>query len=215
MLVGSGKTERELYMECTRLKRRGYKHVSVLRGGLASWIAAGLPLAGHAPSQSEAARLSPDEFWQESQDPDNLVLLATQQSALQSDVPLAAVLPHVGVTEVRAVLERRRKETKNAPLASIVLAIDGSVSVSDVETLQHALLPIPVLVYREGRAPLTRQIALKKRCGLHRHKDPSSRAVGSSDGWTVDCSWAPSSGRQRLPGRPETSRRQGVGCALP
>jgi rhodanese-related sulfurtransferase len=178
VLIGSGKAERELYMECTRLKQRGYKDVSVLRGGMAAWIAAAQPLAGRTPSLAEASRLSPEEFWQEGQDPDNLVLLAKGQAELQGDVPFSAVLPAIGAAEVRAVVERRRKETKNAPLASVILASDGSVTSAQIEALQRALLPIPVLVYAEGRAALTRQMGVQKAVWLAQAQGPKQPACG-------------------------------------
>jgi len=178
VLVGSGKAERELYMECSRLKQQGYRDVAVLRGGLASWIAAGQPLAGHAPSLAEATRLTPDEFWQESQDPDNLVLLSKEQVALQDEVPFAMVLPRIVLADVRAILERRRKDMKNAPLAAVVLAIDAAAPQGEVEALQRALLPVPVLVYREGRSALTRQVALQKAVWLAQARGPKQAACG-------------------------------------
>jgi rhodanese-related sulfurtransferase len=178
VLIGSGKAERELYMECTRLKQRGYKDVSVLRGGMASWIAAALPLAGRTPSLAEATRLSPEEFWQEGQDPDNLVLLSKGQASLQGEVPFSAVLPAIGAAEVRAVVERRRKETRNAPLASIILASDDSVPAAQIEALQRALMPIPVLVYSEGRAALTHRMAVQKAVWLAQAQGPKQPACG-------------------------------------
>jgi len=178
VLIGSGKAERELYMECTRLKQRGYKDVSVLRGGMASWTAAARPLAGRTPSLAEATRLSPEEFWQEGQDPDNLVLLSKGQAGLQGEVPFAMVLPAVSAAEVRTIVERRRKEMKNAPLASVILASDESVPVAELEAMQRALLPIPVLVYSGGRAALTRQVAVQKAVWLAQAQGPKQPACG-------------------------------------
>lgn len=178
VLAGNGKAERELYSECARLKQLGYKDVRVLRGGLPSWLAAGQPVSGRAPAPVQAATLSAAQFWLESQNPDNLVVLGKDQAALQNDVPVSVVLPAVTAKAIGVVVLQARAAFKNAPLAAVVVATGAPLPAGQAEALQHALLPIPVLFYTEGRAVLGRQVAAQKAIWLAQARGPKLPSCG-------------------------------------
>jgi rhodanese-related sulfurtransferase len=178
VLVGSGKAERELYEECTRLKQLGYKDVTVLRGGMPTWLAANQPVMGRAPSAWQLARLSASEFWLESRNPDNLVVLGKGQEAMQSDIPFSVVLPQLTAAALRTTLERRRAALKNAPLASVIVAADAATPAHEIEQLQQAMLPIPVLVYTDTREAFVMQLAAQKALWLAQARGPKQPACG-------------------------------------
>lgn len=162
VLAGNGKAERELYSECARLKQLGYRDVKVLRGGLPSWLAAGQPVSGRAPSPVQAATLSAAQFWLESQNPDNLVVLDKDQAAFQNDVPFSVVLPVMTAKAIGAMVEKARAAFKHAPLAAVVVVTGTPLPDEQAAALQRALLPMPMLFYAQGRAVLRRQVAVQK-----------------------------------------------------
>jgi rhodanese-related sulfurtransferase len=178
VLVGSGRAERELYGECARLKQLGYKEVLVLQGGITTWLASGQTVTGRAPSARSAAGLSAAQFWLESQNPDNLVALGAGLASLQKAIPFSVVLPQITATTVRKVIERRRKEQKNAPLAAVVLAPGAAMSVQQIELLQRSMLPIPVLVYYDGAAAFSNHRNLQDAVWLAQAHGPKQPACG-------------------------------------
>jgi hypothetical protein len=178
VLIGDGKAELELYSECARLKQLGYKQVAVLRGGMPQWLAENQPVAGRAPAAPQLARLSASEFWLASQSLDNLVVLSKQQSALQGDVAFSLVLPETTPGSLKAALEQHRKERKGVPLSAVVLAVDAGVEDQQIEQLQQALVPLPLLVYADSREALVRQLALQKAIWSAQARGPKQLACG-------------------------------------
>lgn len=178
VLVGSGKAERELYRECTRLKQSGYSSVRVLRGGMPAWLASGRAVIGQAPSAPQLARLTAAEFWIESQDPENLVVLGIEKKALQNDLSFSTVLPQNSAEAIRAVVERRRKELRNAPLAAAVLAADLGVTDDEVLQLQQSLAPVPLLVYTDTREALVRHAGVQKAIWTAQARGPKQPGCG-------------------------------------
>lgn len=162
VLIGNGKAERELYGECARLKQSGYRQVRVLRGGMPQWLAHHQPVTGRAPSASQLMRLSASEFWLESQNVENLVVLGKEQSALKGDLSFSVVLPQTTGEAIMAVLNRRSKELKNAPLMSVVLAAAPNITEEQMLRLQKAVMPLPLLVYSDTRDAFVRQLAVQK-----------------------------------------------------
>lgn len=177
VLVGDGRAEHELYRECTRLKRLGYKRVAVLRGGMPLWLAAGQPAAGRAPAATQLARLTASEFRQESGHMNNLVVLSKLQSALQSDFPNVPMLPEVTPASLKAMLDRQRKERKTA-LSAVVLATHSGVADQEIALMQNALMPIPLLVYTDTREAYVRQVAVQKAIWSAQARGPKLPACG-------------------------------------
>jgi rhodanese-related sulfurtransferase len=162
VLIGRGKAERELYSACYRLKHSGYKQVRVLQGGMLQWLVQNQPVTGRAPPSVLLAKLSSAEFWVESRSPENVVILDKEQGALQADLPFSVVVQKTTGDAIKTILERRRKETKNAPLAAVVLAADPTITDQKIQQLQQALTPVPLLLYAETREAFVRQIATQK-----------------------------------------------------
>lgn len=179
VLIGNGKGERELYSECARLKRSGYSAVKVLRGGMASWLANNQSVSGQAPRASQLARLTASELWIESQSPANLVVLGAEMKALQNELPYSTVLPQTTGPAIKSVLERRRKELKDAPLAAVVLAVDLGMSNDDIQRLQQSLGPLPLLVYTDTREALQRHVSMQKAIWAAQARGPKQPACGT------------------------------------
>jgi rhodanese-related sulfurtransferase len=182
VLVGDGRAEGELYSECTRLKQSGYKQVRVLRGGMPLWLSQHQPVTGQgqglSPPLAQLVRLPSAGFWLESQNQDNLVLLAKEQSALREHVPFSVVLPQTSAEAIKAVLARRSRELKNAPLASVVLAASPALTDTQIERLQQALQPVPLLVYADSQEALKRQLVQQKAIWLAQARGPKQLGCG-------------------------------------
>lgn len=148
VLVGSGKAEQELYVACTELKSRGFPHVKVLRGGMPLWQAQGQPTVGPGSGGAPAPSLSTAELWMESQFDANLVIVAPSHAALRDQLPYAMPLPQVNASAIKSVLDRRRRELKNAPLSAVVLMAGASAMAADTQrALAASMAPVPLLVY--------------------------------------------------------------------
>lgn len=178
VLVGNGKAERELYRACARLKQFGYKHVRVLRGGMPQWLAHNQAVTGRIPSTPQLIRLSAAEFWLENQNPDNLVVLSKEQNALQSDLAFSVTLAQTTGEAVKDVLDRRRKALKNAPVASVLLAASPSVTDEQIQQLQHAIMPVPLLVYAGTRDAFLQQRGVQKAIWLAQARGPRQPGCG-------------------------------------
>lgn len=148
VLVGSGKAEQELYVACTELKSRGFPSVKVLRGGLPLWQAQGQPTVGARVDGGLPPTLSTAELWLESQFEANLVLMAPSHAALNDQLPYAVPLAQVSASAIKSVLDRRRRELKNAPLSAVVLVADAAtLSASAQRALTASMAPVPLLIY--------------------------------------------------------------------
>lgn len=177
VLVGNGKAERELYSECARLKRSGYQQVRVLRGGMPMWLAQGGAVAGHTPSVPQLMRLSAAEFWLESQNPHNVVLVATEQHALQRQLSRSEVLPQTTPKTIKAALEPRRK-LRPSGSASVVLAVAPGVTNEWIEKLQQSLMPVPLLVYADTPEALAHQLDAQKAVWAAQARGPKQPGCG-------------------------------------
>jgi len=178
ILVGNGKAERELYVACADLKARGFTQVKVLRGGMPSWLAKGGAVQGRAPEVLQGMRLNSSELWGESQFDANLVLLTAEQRALQGRLPFAVVVADASPAAVKSVIDRRRKELKNAPLAAVILVTAASASDESLKRLSQALQPVPLLVYTESADTYARQIAQLAASWEARAKGPKRLRCG-------------------------------------
>lgn len=178
VLVGNGKAERQIYLECARLKRLGYQKVSVLRGGIPAWLAAGLPVAGLSPSLRQLTRLNVSEVMVETMDRSNLVILGKGQDALQTRIPFAVTIPEATAAAVRAVVSHRRKAMKNAPLASVILVPDSGMSEEQIERIQRAVQPVSLLVYTDTQDAFHMQLATQQAVWGAHARGPTMPACG-------------------------------------
>jgi len=178
VLAGSGKGERELYAACARLKQAGYRSVSVLRGGMASWLAAGKPVVGRAPSAQQIARLSAAELWREGQFLDNLVVIEKSRDGFMTGVPFSVPVQDIDTASIRRVMEQRRKASKGAPTAALVVVAGSAMPDQKLQQLQVSLAPQPVLVYTDMREAFTRQLASQKAVWSAHASGPKRPACG-------------------------------------
>lgn len=147
ILAGSGKGERELYVACGELRRAGFKQVKVLRGGLPAWLAHQQPVVGRIEAAESMVRLTPGQLWAEARFDANLVLLAPGMASLQKEFPKGVLLRDDSPEALKTIVEKRRREARNVPLASIVLVAGSTAQDDRIGRLIQALKPVPVLVY--------------------------------------------------------------------
>lgn len=178
VLVGDGRAERELYVECARLHQIGYRDVHVLHGGIPQWLAQGEPVFGRAPSFGKLARLSAEALWLEARNPDNLVVLSKEQGDLEKELPFSVVLPKTTSEAIEAIIARRRRELKDAPLTAVVLATEPTITDEQIEHLRQALLSTPLLVYAGTRKSFIRQTAVQKAVWLAHERGPKRPRCG-------------------------------------
>lgn len=178
VLIGSGKAEREIYNICGQLKLSGYQQVHVLRGGMPLWLTHNQPVIGRAPPAQQLTRLSAAEFWLESQNPDSLVVLDKGQSALQGDLSFSVVLPQATGDAIQHVLEHRRKVLNGAALSSVVLAAAPAITDEQIQKIQQAILPIPLLVYADTRDDFVRQVTVQNAMWLAQARGPKQPGCG-------------------------------------
>lgn len=180
LLIGSGKAEHELQRECARLKQAGYGQVHVLHGGIAQWLHQGQPIVGPGPTAAQLAdmaRLTAAELWLESQNPNNLLLLDAARSAMQSEFAAAQVLQQTSPDAIRAALHRQQSLLAKTALASIVLVAD--LPDSTIAAIARALLPTPLLVYRDTPDAFASQIATHKAIWAAQERGPKQPGCGS------------------------------------
>lgn len=178
VLVGDGKGEQALYQTCGRLKGEGFTSVRVLRGGLPLWHHAQLPLVGRPPIAASLAQLNPFEFWRESLFEDNVVLLGPGQHSLGELLGFSTTIDELSGEAVRAVIERRRKELKDAPMAAVVLATDRNAPLARWTQLQDSLWPVPLLLYAEGRPLMDAFMARQNAAWLAQARGPKKPPCG-------------------------------------
>lgn len=178
VLIGNGKSERELYAACAELKARGFQHVRVLRGGMPLWLAHGGTVQGRVPDPLQSRRLSASELWGESQFESNLVLVTAEQRALQDRLPFAMSVADGSPVAVKGVIERRRKELKGAPLAAVILVTSAGTTDESLQGLTQSLQPVPLLIYTESAETYSRQFAQLKATWEAQAKGPKRLRCG-------------------------------------
>ncbi|HEY0065194.1 MAG TPA: rhodanese-like domain-containing protein [Telluria sp.] len=176
LLMGNGKSERELYSACATLKKT-YKEVLVLRGGVPMWLFSGASVAGRAPAPSALVRLAAPELWLETQNEGTLVVLSKSQSALEADIAFARPLPETSAAAIIEVIDKRRKANKKTPLSAIVLVAEADFSDDKIVALQRSL-PAPLLVYTGGREAYKQQMKTQLAIWLAHSKGPKQLGCG-------------------------------------
>jgi rhodanese-related sulfurtransferase len=178
VLVGSGKAERELYVACARLKAKGFGAVSVLQGGLAQWRAEGQPVLAREETPLRSTRLSTAELWAESQFDANLVLATPVQARVRGQLRLAMAVPDAKPATLQGMLQRRRKELRNAPLAAVVLAVEPGIDEEALRGAQVAIAPVPLLVYTLPFEQFSREMAQQKALWASHARGPKQPPCG-------------------------------------
>lgn len=178
VLIGNGKAERELYVACAELKTQGFKQVKVLRGGMPSWLLHGQAVVGRAADATLPVRVSTSDLWTESQFDANLVLVARSQTEIQRQLPVSVLVQDESPGAVKVVIERRRKELRNAPLAAVVLVTSPRTSVETLQRLRQAIQPVPLLVYTDGPESYAKQLVQQKAVWVAQQRGPRRPGCG-------------------------------------
>lgn len=144
VLVGDGKAERELYIECRRLKGSGFRQAKVLRGGMPAWLASGQQTAGQPPNLEPLTTLTPTELWVESQSQANLIVITKDHETLYKQIPRAFLIPDGATKTLQSALNKHRKSTKTGIPSTIILVTGDKI---DRQALSLVLKPIPLLTY--------------------------------------------------------------------
>lgn len=187
LLVGDGHAQAALLSQCRRLKDDGFTQVRVLNGGWPQWHfqqalqETTQPVASSNPTSSEppgAAGLSAIELWAESQHEGNLVI-GTRADGLIPLLPFGATLEAWSVERVRALIERRRRDSPGMPLASVVIvhAPERSADVP-LTALRRALHPTPLLVHAGLASALRVQLAQMESAWVAHERGPKQPRCG-------------------------------------
>lgn len=179
VLFGNGKGEQENYRACAQLKRAGFAQVRVLRGGIAMWQLAQQPLVGRSMPNGAMVGLDAAEFWQEAKFDDNVVLVNPTRREVQANLSFSVLLDQPSADAIKAVLERRRKELKGAPMAAVVLVAGKELTEAQLAQIQQALKPIPVLLYTDSNEALTRHMARQQAVWTAHARGPKKPACGA------------------------------------
>ena len=176
VLIGSGKAERERYIDCARLKASGFKHTKVLRGGMIAWLSSGQAILGRAPDAASMGLLSPGELWAETRFTANLVLLKASGKGLSHDWPSATTIPDTSLAAIQAALKRRGNQS---PLASVVLVTADDKVAASLPGLRQAVQPVPLLAYTGSADAYARQLAQQQAVWDAQARGPKKPRCGS------------------------------------
>lgn len=147
ILIGDGKSQRELISACTKLRREGFRQTRVLQGGFPGWVLQGGMATGTDPVPPGAPTLSAVELWAESQFESNLVLLIRSASAFATELPGATTgIPDIRLETIKREVDRWRSANKRSFLSSVILVGDAEDKV-ELERLRKGLQPIGLLIH--------------------------------------------------------------------
>ena len=161
-LVGSGKGEQELYVACADLKAAGFGKVRVLRGGMMAWLAERQPVDGRAPEPVPLVLLTPEELFREASFDANVLLAAPNAVGMNRHAPVAVPISSDTAGSIKAALERRNKELKHSPYASVVLIAGEHYDRAQLAETLSTLKPVPVLVYADSSAVYGQYLSTQK-----------------------------------------------------
>lgn len=176
VLVGSGKAERERYIDCARLKANGFKQAKVLRGGMIAWLSSGQPILGRAPDAAGMGLLSPGELWAETRFNANLVLLAANSKDLSHEWPSATTIPDASLAAIQTALKQRGNKS---PPASVVLVMADDKVAASLPGLRQAIQPVPLLAYTGSADAYARQLAQQQAVWDAHARGPKKPRCGS------------------------------------
>ena len=149
VLVGDGKSERELYAACGELKRIGFKQVQVLHGGMPAWLAASQVVVGSIADWPRQIRLTPEQLWTEAQFDANLIFLSTAQETLRKEFPTANFIRDDSSVAIKDALTKQARKKAQGPIASVVFVASAGVSDEAIDQIAQAVKPHPLLVYAD------------------------------------------------------------------
>lgn len=178
VLMGGGADDLQLAMVCSRLKRKGYRHVVVLQGGALGLVRDGVSLRGAATRLSDLVRLTAPETWHLGRQPQVLVLASADRSEFFKDMPQARALPTVNGPDLKKSLQTYAPVDKSAPMMPMAVVLLTSKDLGDeaLLKLQKAVSPTPLLVYQGSFADYTREIARQNAVWKSHERGPKKTA---------------------------------------
>lgn len=177
LLVGDGRSGRELYSVCGLLKQSGFSSVRVLAGGMVSYLAGGLPVNGHAPRPDELARIDAAQLWAEGQFAENLIVIADKSAAYSDHLPYALAITEATPVALTAVLGRHRKDVRR-PVATVVLVAGQVLTETRYKELAASIAPIPLLFYADSPSALKAFISSQKAVWAAHARGPKQPRCG-------------------------------------
>ena len=176
VLVGSGKAERERYLDCARLKANGFKQAKVLRGGMIAWLSSGQPILGRASDAANVGLLSTGELWAETRFNANIVLLTANNKELSHEWPSATTIPDASLAAIQAAIKQRGNKS---PLASVVLVTADDKVAASLPGLRQAVQPVPLLAYTGSAEAYSHQRAQQQAVWDAQARGPKKPRCGS------------------------------------
>lgn len=178
ILMGRGVDDLHLSSVCTRLKKAGYKHVSVLQGGVISMVREGVPLAGDPVRLADMVHLSTADFWFVSRQPDAMVLMDAGRGDFSKAMPDAVQLNQVDDQSLKKALLSRagNAKTQRIPPVAVVLLLSSSPGEDELNKLLMAAKPSPLLVYSGTHKEYVREMARQEAVWKAQERGPKKTA---------------------------------------
>jgi rhodanese-related sulfurtransferase len=174
ILVGSGKSEEELYAACAELKANGFRKATVLKGGMPFWLASSQssePKIEDIPS----IELTAPQLWSEIRFQANLVVVGGNDE-MYRQLPGSLLLKDMNSATIRAAIDRRRRD-KKASIAAVVIVSAWLVD-KEVQKLRNDLSSVPILIYRGTAEAYKRAISQQNAVWLAQAKGPKQPRCG-------------------------------------
>jgi rhodanese-related sulfurtransferase len=175
ILVGSGKSEEELYTACAELKANGFRKAAVLRGGMPFWLGSGHPSEAQMEVDIPSVELTAAELWSENRFQANLVIVGASDE-MHRQLPGSLLLKDMNSSAIRLAIDKRRRDKKSA-IATVVL-VGASLDDIQVRKLRNELSSIPLLFYRGTAEAYKRAISQQNAVWLAQVKGPKQPKCG-------------------------------------
>ncbi|MDR7152734.1 rhodanese-related sulfurtransferase [Hydrogenophaga palleronii] len=178
ILMGRGVDDLHLSSVCTRLKKSGYKRVSVLQGGVIGLVREGIKLVGVPVRLDELVQLSAADVWFLTQQPGALVLTDATRSDFLKTMPDAMQLSQVDEQGLKKAMQSRAgtgKSQRVAP-AAVVLLVSSSPGEDELNKLLAAASPSPLFVFTGTHTEFGREMARQDAVWKARERGPKKTA---------------------------------------
>lgn len=178
-LLGAGRQEKELYVACARLKADGFKSVQVLHGGVPSWLIAQQRMKADAlEGQIPVTHLDAAELFAEAQFDANFIVIASAESAMQSEFARAVTLSNESVETFKKLIDTQRHNQKAQFVNAVIWIAPSQTRPDFLNKLREIAAPTPFLVYSEGLVAYQRYVKEQKAVWLAYSRGPKQPTCG-------------------------------------
>lgn len=147
LLIGSGRLETKTIHDCMQLRKKGFKKVFVIHGGILGWTQHGYATKGNRPIAFSDFKLKPEELWLASQSTENIVLLETERSSMRFILPGAIVLKSNTIDTLPPTPSNKTNMREPEKLRAIILVTSQQVTENRFRELQKAASPHHLTFY--------------------------------------------------------------------